>query len=104
MKRQYNCSIRRMGILLAIATALIAFSGQTLAGQAMEVCRDADGKAYFTDRGCPKDTTSQGRDYIEPAQTYNGRQSIDTRVLNNYEQRGSSGRRWSWRSSRCPNR
>jgi hypothetical protein len=80
-----------------ITLAMLAASTLSLAGQPMAVCRDADGNAYFSDRGCPEDTVMEGRDYVQPAQTYSGRESIDTDVLNNYEQRGNSGRNWQWR-------
>jgi hypothetical protein len=86
---------------IRFTVALVVLAAGTLAqaGQPMAVCRDADGKAYFSDRGCPEDTVMQGRDYVQPAQTYNGRESIDTDVLNDYEERENTGRSWQWRQT-----
>lgn len=67
-----------------------------VAGQGYEVCRGADGKPYFTDRGCPTDTVSEGAGYAAEAQGYSGPESIDTGVLNQYEGRHGTGRSWSW--------
>lgn len=86
-------------ISVTVAVANFVATDFAQAGQPMAVCRDANGNAYFTDRGCPEDTVTEGRDYVQPAQTYNGRESIDTEVLNNYERRGNSGRGWQWRQT-----
>jgi hypothetical protein len=94
---------RRTGIATAsharfvITLAMLAAGTLSQAGQPMAVCRDADGNAYFSDRGCPEDTVMQARDYVQPAQTYNGRDGIDTDVLNNYEGQDNSDRSWQWR-------
>jgi hypothetical protein len=84
-----------------VALATLILPAAVFAGQAMDICRDANGNAYFSDRGCPAGTERQGRDYVPSAQTYSGRESIDTRLLNNHEQRQRSGRTWEWR--RVPN-
>jgi len=80
-----------------LACAALALSGSLSAGKAMDVCRDANGNAYFTDRGCPEDTESQGRDYVPDAQTYGGRKSVDTRSPNGHDRSQGTGRRWQWR-------
>ncbi|WP_058557404.1 DUF4124 domain-containing protein [Thiohalocapsa sp. ML1] len=90
--------MRRHGLCLTL-TALLWVVTPVLAGQQVAVCRDANGNAYFSDQGCPEDTTPQGREYVPSAQSYSGRESIDTRVLNNWEQRNRTGRSWEWRNA-----
>jgi hypothetical protein len=84
---------------LCLALTALALSAPALAGKGMDVCRDSNGNAYFSDRGCPEDTIPEGRDYVPSAQTYSGRESIDTGVLNNWEQRNRTGRSWEWRGT-----
>jgi hypothetical protein len=81
---------------LAAVIAAVVVSGQAIAGQHYQLCRDADGNPYFTDGSCPADTVAEGRGYAANSQTYGGRESIDTGTLNRYEQRHDTRRQWSW--------
>ncbi len=64
--------------LPAAVFALTMVAPAAHAAKNMIVCRDANGEAYFTDVRCPAETTREGTRRVPQAQTYNGRQSIDT--------------------------
>ena len=80
-----------------LVLALIASPGY--AGKQLSVCKDANGKPYYTDVGCPRDASRQGSVYVPGAQSYSGKESIDTNLLNNYERRVGSGRQWQWQGA-----
>jgi hypothetical protein len=63
---------------------------------ALKVCKDENGRAYFTDLGCPKGTTRENKLYIKESNTYRARDSIDINLVNDYEQRYNTGRNWRW--------
>jgi hypothetical protein len=75
---------------------LLSAPSVTLAGKSMDVCRDANGRAYFSDRGCPEDTIQQGRDYIPSAQSSRGTPSPDNRIFTDRD-RTDQGSDLQWR-------
>ncbi len=88
--------------LPAAVIALTMWAPAAHAAKNMIVCRDANGDAYFTDVRCPAETTREGTRRAPQAQTYNGRQSIDTDLLNSYERRAGSGTTWQWVTEPAP--
>jgi hypothetical protein len=46
----------------------------------MDVCRDANGNPYFTDRGCPAETANQGWVHVQGAQSYSATESVGARA------------------------
>jgi hypothetical protein len=88
--------------LPAAAIVLTILAQPALAGKRMIACKDANGNPYFSDVGCPAETTSEGWRRAPEAQTYSGPQSIDTNMLNNYERRVGSGRQWQWVTKPAP--
>jgi hypothetical protein len=63
---------------------------------ALKVCKDENGRAYFTDMGCPEGTINQNKLNIKESNTYRARDSIDIGIVNDYEQRYKTGRNWRW--------
>lgn len=84
-------------VVVALAALLLPTGSQ--AGKAMDVCRDANGKPYFTDRGCPEDTVQHGRDYVPDAQSATGLGNVDPRTLERPEQQPAQGENWDWRQA-----
>lgn len=70
-------------VLLLTVTIAIPVHG----GKYVKMCRDADGKPYFSDVGCP-DTTKSVREFYAPnAQSYHREwNSGDVQMLDRYEQ------------------
>jgi hypothetical protein len=63
---------------------------------ALKVCKDENGRAYFTDLGCPEGTKKENEMDIKESNTYRARDSIDINLVNDYERRYNTGRSWRW--------
>jgi hypothetical protein len=63
---------------------------------ALKACKDENGRAYFTDVGCPEGTKSQEKVEVKESNTYRARDSIDIGIVNDYERRYKTGRSWRW--------
>jgi hypothetical protein len=63
---------------------------------ALKVCKDENGRAYFTDLGCPEGTKKENELDIKESNTYRARDSIDINLVNDYERRYNTGRSWRW--------
>jgi len=70
---------------------------------AVKVCKDENGRSYFTDMGCPEGTKSQGELNMKESNTYRARDSIDIDMVNDYERRYNTGRSWRWVKKQRPN-
>jgi hypothetical protein len=62
----------------------------------MNVCRDAQGRPIFSDRGCPQGAEREGSHFSPSAQGYDRNWSgEDVNMLNRHEQKSGTGRQWS---------
>ena len=89
-------------LLPAAVIALTLLTPSAHAAKSMIVCRDANGNAFFTDVSCPAEAIREGTRHATQAQTYNGRESINTDLLNSYERRNGSGTTWQWNTKPAP--
>ena len=69
---------------------------------AINVCKDENGRKYFTDLGCPEGTANQDKIDINEANTYRARDSINIDLVNDYENRYKTGRSWRWVKKQQP--
>ncbi len=63
---------------------------------AVKICKDENGRAYFTDMGCPEGTVNQDKLEMKESNTYRSVESIDIGTVNDYERRYNTGRSWRW--------
>lgn len=62
-----KCTYMLMLVVMGMA------STSSMAGQDVQICRDADGNPYFTDAACPKGLAAEDRIYVPNAQGYTRR-------------------------------
>ncbi|MCU7843519.1 MAG: DUF4124 domain-containing protein [Candidatus Thiodiazotropha sp. (ex Monitilora ramsayi)] len=89
---------KQTGYVNKLKTKLIFFLLLMIASDvyALKVCKDENGRAYFTDMGCPEGTINQDKLNINESNTYRTRDSINIDILNDYERRHNTGRNWRW--------
>ena len=63
---------------------------------ALNACKDENGRSYFTDLACPEGTTKQKEVDLQQTNTYRTRESINIDLVNDHERRYNTGRSWRW--------
>jgi hypothetical protein len=56
--------------LIAVIVMTVLTAGQPCAGERVKICRDENGKPFFTDVGCPEGSAKVGTVYVPNAQGY----------------------------------